>query len=181
MALCGSIKPREVNNRMITALVSTILGLVGGILPDVVKEVRDTRNATREREFLRLQAQLQLEAAKANADAKIREIDAGIIATEAQAFREHLTAILESQGKPTGIAWVDGFNAVLRPCCVTLIMVLFMATAAPFVWAVIAQYAVGTITVEVMATTIWTSLVGESIMAVMGYLFGYRSTAKRPA
>jgi hypothetical protein len=165
---------------MFTALISTILGLVGGILPDVVKEVRDTRNATRERELLTLQARLQLEAVKAQGEAKIREIDAGTLATEAQAFREHMTAIIESQGKPTGIAWVDGFNAVLRPLCVSLIMVLFMATAAPFVYAVIAQYAGGAITVDVMATTIWSSLVGESIMAVMGYLFGYRSTAKRP-
>lgn len=168
---------------MFTALVSTILGLIGGVLPDVVKEVRDTRNATREREFLRLQAQLQLEAAKANADAKLREVDASIIATEAQAFREHLTAILESQGKPTGILWVDAFNSVLRPVCVSLVMVLFMATAAPFVWAVIGQYWAGSITVDVMATTIWTSLVGESIMAVLGYLFGYRSSMarRRPA
>jgi hypothetical protein len=166
---------------MITALVSTVLGLVGGILPDVVKEVRDTRNAQREREFLKLQAELTAQSLKANADAKIREIDAGTLATEAQAFREYLTAILESQGKPTGIAWVDSFNAVLRPCCVSLIMILFMATAAPFVWAVIAQYAAGAITVDVMATTIWSSLVGESIMAVLGFLFGYRTTLKRTA
>jgi hypothetical protein len=165
---------------MWTAFISTLLGLFGGILPDVVKEVRDTRNATREREFVRLQAELTAQSVKAGADAKVREIDAGIVATEAQAFREHLTAILESQGKPTGILWVDAFNAVLRPLCVSLVMVLFMGTAAPFVWAVIAQYAAGTITVDVMATTIWSSLVGESIMAVMGYLFGYRSTAKRP-
>jgi hypothetical protein len=165
---------------MLTALISTVLGLVGGILPDVVKEVRDTRNSTREREFLRLTHELQVERDKAGSDAKLREADAAMMAQEMQATREHLSAIIEAQAKPTGIAWIDGFNAVLRPACVALIMVLFMATAAPFVWAVIAQYAAGSITVDVMATTIWTSLVGESIMAVMGYLFGYRSTAKRP-
>ena len=48
---------------MITAAVSTVLGMVGGILPEVMKEVRDSRNASREREFLKLQAELQLQAA----------------------------------------------------------------------------------------------------------------------
>lgn len=165
---------------MLTAAVSTILGMIGGALPDVIKEVRDTRNATREREFLRLQHTLTLEAAKVTADAKLREIDASVFVEEAKAFREHLTAILESQNRPTGIVWIDGFNAILRPACVALIMVLFMMTAVPFVWAVIGQYADGKLSSDVMAATIWSSLVGESILAVMGYLFGYRSTAKRP-
>ena len=165
---------------MLTAAVSTILGMIGGALPEVIKEVRDTRNATREREFLRLQHTLTLEAAKATADAKLREIDANVFVEEAKAFREHLTAILENQNRPTGVAWIDGFNAVLRPACVALVMVLFMVTAVPFVWAVIGQYGDGKLSAEVMAATIWSSLVGESILAVMGYLFGYRSTAKRP-
>ena len=165
---------------MLTALVSTVLGLVGGLLPDVMKEVRDSRNATREREFLKLQAELQLQAAKATADAKLREVDANLMVAEAQAFREHLSAILESQNKPTGIVWIDGFNALLRPACVALIMILFVATAGPFVYAIIEQFAVGKIEATQMASIIWQSLVGESIMATLGYLFGYRSTARRP-
>lgn len=164
---------------MLTALISTVLGLVGGILPEVVKEVRDTRNATREREFLKLQAQLTLETAKVNADAKLREVEATSFAAEASAFREHMTALIESQSKPTGIPIIDGFNAVLRPACVALVMALFMITAVPFVWAILAQYTAGTIEAKAMAEIIWASLVGESIMAVMGYLFGYRTTAKR--
>ncbi len=165
---------------MITALISTVLGLVGGLLPDVMKEVRDSRNATREREFLKLQAQLQLEQVKAVGEARLQEIDGNVAAEEARATREYLAAILESQNKPTGIVWIDGFNAVLRPVCVSLIMILFMATAAPFVWAIIAQYAAAKIEATQMAQIIWSSLVGESIMAVLGYLFGYRTTARRP-
>jgi hypothetical protein len=34
---------------MITAAISTILGMVGGVIPEVVKEVRDARNAARAR------------------------------------------------------------------------------------------------------------------------------------
>jgi hypothetical protein len=167
---------------MFTALASTILGLVGGLLPDVMKEVRDTRNSAREREFLRLQSELQLKQIEAAGNAKLQEIDAGAAADEARATREYLAAILESQGKPTGIVWIDGFNAMLRPVCVVLVMSLFIATAIPFVWAVIGQYYAGQIEVQTMANTIWTSLVGESIQAVLGYLWGYRSVARpRPA
>lgn len=165
---------------MITAAISTILGMVGGVLPDIMKEVRDSRAALRERELITLQANLQLELAKAAGDSKMREIDASIISQEMQATREHLTAVIEQQAKPTGIVWIDGFNAVLRPIAVAMIMVLFMITALPFVWAVLEQMRSGLIDAQQMANIIWGSLVGESILATMGFLFGYRSSAKRP-
>ncbi len=164
---------------MITALVSTILGMIGGVLPDVLKEVRDTRNATRELAHMELQAKLQLEAARVAADSRMREVEANVFVEEARAFREHLSAIIEAQGKPTGIVWVDGFNALLRPVCVSLIMLLFMTTAVPFVWAVLEAYRTGGMPAEEMARVIWTSLVGESILAALGFLFGYRSSAKK--
>ena len=164
---------------MITAAISTILGMVGGVLPDVLKEVRDTRNATREREFLKLQAELQLQAAKVTADSRLREIDANLAAEEARATREYLAQVIEAQSKPTGIVWIDGFNAVLRPMAVSMIMILFMATALPFVWGVMQQMQAGVIDATKMAQIIWGSLVGESILAVMGFLFGYRSSAKK--
>jgi hypothetical protein len=164
---------------MITAMISTILGMVGGVLPDIMKEVRDSRSASREIEFLRMQAELQMKVAAVNADARLREIDAGIVSQEMQATREHLTAIIEAQAKPTGIKWIDGYNAVLRPMCTTLIILLFMGTAIPFVWAVLSQMSAGAITAVQMANIIWGSMVGESILGVLGFLFGARSSMKR--
>jgi hypothetical protein len=164
---------------MITAAVSTILGMLGGVLPDVVKEIRDSRAAVREREFLRLQAELALEAAKVTADSRLRELETNAFAQEAQAFREHMTAIVEAQARPTGIVWIDGFNAMLRPACTALIILLFMGTAIPFVMAVIHQFETGAVTAVQMAQIIWGSLVGESILATLGFLYGYRSAAKK--
>lgn len=164
---------------MFTAMISTILGMLGGVLPDIMKEVRDSRGAARERELIELQARLQIETAQHANDAKLREIDAGIYVEEMKAMREHLTAVIEAQAKPTGIVWIDGFNAVLRPACTTLIILLFLMTAVPFVWAVLGQYNVGAIDAQTMAAVIFGSLVGESFMAVFGFLYGYRSTAKR--
>lgn len=165
---------------MITAAISTLLGLFGGVLPDIMKEVRDSRNASREIEHMRLQADLQIMVAKSTADSKLREIEGNIFVEEARAFREHLGAILEAQGKSTGIKWVDAFNALLRPVCVTIVMIMFLITAIPFVWHVLALASAGTIDAKTMAEIIWGSLVGESVLAVMGFLFGYRSSAKRP-
>ena len=127
------------------------------------------------------QARLQIEVAKANADSKMREIEGNVFVEEMRAFRENLTAIIETQGKPTGIKWVDAFNALLRPVCVSLIMFLFMATAIPFTWAIISQFRAGQIDAMTMKEAIFGSLIGESILAVMSFLFAYRSAAKKPS
>lgn len=164
---------------MITAAISTILGMLGGVLPDVVKEVRDSRNAAREIEFLKVQAELQLKAAQVTADARLREVESNALAQEAAAFRQQMAAIVEAQARPTGIAWIDGFNALLRPVCTALIILLFMGTAIPFVVAIIQQFEAGQVTAVQMAQIIWGSLVGESILATLGFLYGYRSAAKR--
>ncbi len=159
----------------ITALISTLLGFFGGVLPDVLKEVRDSRAATREIAFLREQHAMQIERAKFEAGAKLREAEAGVVAEEMRATREHLTAIIEAQARPTGIAWIDGLNATLRPVAAIFILVLFLVTAGGFVHAVLGQYLAGEIKdAKVMAETIWGSLVGFSIEAVLGFLFGAR-------
>jgi len=163
----------------LTALISTILGMLGGVLPDVMKEVRDSRNATRELEHMRVQAELQLQVAKAQSDNRMREIEANALVQEAAAFREQMRALWESTSKPTGIVWIDGFNALLRPMCTTAIILLFLVTAVPFVWSIIGDYSAGKITAETMAHVVWGSLVGESIVAVLGFLYGYRSSAKK--
>jgi hypothetical protein len=90
-----------------------------------------------------------------------------------------MTAIVEAQARPTGIPFIDGFNAMLRPGCTALIILLFMGTAIPFVWGVLQQMETGVITATQMAQIIWGSLVGESILATLGFLYGYRSAAKK--
>ena len=163
---------------MITALVSALTGLVSGVVPDIIKEVRDSRNANREVQFLKLQHQFQVERMKLDAGAKMDEQEANIVAEEVKAMREHLTAIVESQAKPTGIAWIDGFNSILRPLTAALIMVLFVFTAGAFSYGVLSQYAAGMMDASSMASVIWGSMVGEAIQAVLGFLFGYRSSRK---
>jgi hypothetical protein len=160
---------------MLTALISTIVGLVSGALPKVLDEIKDSRAHARETEFLRLQHELQMAREAAGADAKMREAETALVAEEIRATREQLTAIVEAQGRPTGNAVIDGFNAVLRPLVAAGVIGLFFWVSIIYIDGVMSQYGAGKIDVQALASVIWGSMVGEGIMAVFGFLFGYRS------
>jgi hypothetical protein len=158
----------------IATLISSILGLISGAMPDLIREWVSGRTAQREREFLLLQAELQAKAAAANADARLREIEGTNAGQLIGAMREHMTAILEAHIKPTGVWWVDVFNSLLRPVIVCLLMVLFAMVYVPFSWEIIAQFKAGGISAVQMQGAIGGSLVGIAIEAAIGFLFGAR-------
>lgn len=164
---------------MITALISTVLGLVGGAVPDLLREYRDQKAHSREMETLKVQAQMQMDLAKHASDNRMREIEATSAAQESVAWHQHMSNLVEVQARPSGTAWIDGFNAVLRPAMVTGVMSLFFFVAFLYSWAIVNQYVDGKITADVMAASIWGSLVGETIQACIGFLFGLRSAAKK--
>jgi ABC-type nickel/cobalt efflux system permease component RcnA len=164
---------------MIVSLISSVLGMVGGLLPDIFTEVRETREHAREIERLDKQAELQLRLLEARTDAKLAEIEGNAHAEEMRAFREQMKAIYGQQ-QPTGIRFVDGFNALIRPTTAALIMLMFVVTAGLFILGVTAKMTAGAVTPEQAAAAIWGSLVGDAIQAVLGFLFGYRST-RNPA
>lgn len=163
----------------ITALISTLIGLVGGALPRILGIVEGRANHRRELEFLKLQHEQQLERAKLEAGAKLREAESALVAEEVRAMREHLTAIIEAQAKPTGIAWIDGFNAVLRPAATTLILVVFFGTALVYVASAVAMWRAGAVTGVEFAQMVWGGMIGLSIEGALGFLFGVRTTGKR--
>jgi hypothetical protein len=165
---------------MITAIISALVGLVSGVVPDVIKEVRDSRNHSREREFLELQHKFQMERLERDAEDKMRAADANIVGEELRAFAQTVTSIVEAQSKPTGIKWIDGFNAVLRPFCTSAIIFMFIGVSAAYVYGVMHAFNAGQIADTLtLANLIWGSMIGEACQAVLGFLFGYRAAAKR--
>jgi hypothetical protein len=165
---------------MLTALISAVLGLISGAVPKVLDEVSAGRAHKREIEFLKLQNELQLAREAANADSKMREAESNLIAEEVRATREQLSAIIETQGRPVGIPWIDGLNALLRPTVAAGIICLFFWVSIVFVSGVMQQYSTGKIDPQTLANVVWGSMVGEGIMATLGFVFGYRSmVAKR--
>lgn len=162
-------------------LISTITGSLSGLIPDFFKEWKVGREHKRELEMLKEQTSLQILLEEKKIQGRIAELD---MEMEIEAMRTE-SQILDGQTKlaaiqmqtKTGIEWVDAFNSVLRPLFILAVMVLFMVTAGMFVWGVMGNES--TSLVE-KADLIWSkSLIGMSIEAVIGFLFGYRSTMKR--
>lgn len=156
---------------MITALISAITGLLSGIVPDVLREVRDTRAATREIEFLKLNHELAMVRAKADAGAKLEEDRTQIVSEEIRAVRDQVVSVIENQFKPTGIRWIDALNSFIRPATSIGLMFLFVIGIVGYMFGIVENNAFG---------AQMTLLFGEAISAVLGFMFGYRASQKLP-
>jgi hypothetical protein len=91
------------------ALLGSVLGLFGSVLPEIAKFFQDKRDKKHELEMLRLQAE--------NAD-KLRDYDAKLFAAQAEAnfdIAEQERIAVQQKNDRTDIKWVDAFNAVIRP------------------------------------------------------------------
>ena len=164
---------------MIISLVSAAMGIVGGLVTDIFKEIRDSREHGRELERMERTAALQLQLADKQGESRLQEIHGELATEELRAVGQQMAHIYKAQA-PTGIRWVDGFNAMIRPATAAALMLLFVFIAGAYAWSLI-----GAVDLAIpedwgrLATALWGSMVGEAIQAVLGYLFGYRTTAGR--
>lgn len=160
---------------MITALVSTILGIVGGAIPKLIGIFERKQAHTQEVELRKL----DMEMTTLRTKLAIQEIDAEAFVEEMKAFRDQLKSIYSSEvALSKGHPFISGFNALIRPTTAAVVMLLFVGTSIAYSWGVIEMATNGVIGYTDVATLIWGSLVGEAIQAVLGYLFGYRTTKK---
>jgi len=157
---------------MLTALFSAITGLISGFLPDLMKEVRETRAASREMEFLKLNHQLTLERAKLEVSAKLEESHEQRLMAEIAATKEQIVAIVAAQAAPTGIAWIDGFNSLIRPFTAMMFVLMFSIGLIGYSFGLTHNDAFG---------AAMTGMFSEAILATLGFIFGYRSTIKKAA
>jgi len=156
---------------MITALVSAITGLISGVVPDVLREVRDTRAAQRELQFLKLNHELAMARASAEASVKLEEDRSAVISEEIRAVRDQVVSIVENQFKPTGVKWIDALNSFIRPATSLGLMFLFVVGIIGYMFGIVENNAFG---------AQMTILFGEAISAVLGFMFGYRASQKVP-
>lgn len=123
---------------MFSAILSFLGGsafrMVWGEVSAFLTKRQDQRN---EIERMRLQAEIDaaqharnLEAIKLQADLGVQTIrvqaEGAVSQAEADAWREAVTAV----GRPIGVAWVDAWNAVIRPGVAT--WAVFMLTCNEF-------------------------------------------------
>jgi hypothetical protein len=151
---------------MITALISAFAGLVSGVVPDVMKEIKDTRAHSREIQFLELNQKLALERSAHETSVKIEDARAKQAVAEIEAGEKQFQVLMAQAMQPTGIAWVDGLNAAIRPVTTIVFLVLFAVGLVAYTFGFSTNDAFG---------AQMTALFGEAITAVMGYMFGFRS------
>ena len=158
---------------MITALISTVAGLISGTVPNLLKEWGASREHKRELEMLTVQTELQLKITEKEGETRVAEMDreVDIAAYESQ------SKIASASLKATGITWVDAWNGALRPFAVTIIITLFAVMASFYTYAVLSSVESLDDTMKAV-DLLWGSLIGEAIQAVLGFLFGYRSARK---
>ena len=158
---------------MITALISTVTGLISGTVPNLLKEWGAGREHDREMQMLEKQTELQLRIAEKEGETRVAEMDreVDIAAYDAQ------SKIAKASLKSIGINWVDAWNAAMRPFAVTIIITLFAVMASFYTYAVLSSVESLDDTMQAV-DLLWGSLIGEAIQAVLGFLFGYRSARK---
>lgn len=164
---------------MWTAAISTILGMLGGVLPDLMKLLLQRQSAKDERAFLELQTKLQIQQLEITKDTRLAELGSSEAIEGMRSMKDSLLAAIEAGKLQTGIAWVDALNASLRPVCTVAIVGMFVLVAGSFSWLMLAKFAAGEMDPEMVAKVMFGSLVGESMQAVIGFLYGYRSAQKK--
>lgn len=167
---------------MLTALISAAFGAFNALLPDVTgffkkKQEMAERAAERAHELSMLDktADVQIRLGGLRIDeARIGGEMAAVQAEIAGQFQQ-IKAIYEQQ-QPIGIAWVDAWNSALRPAAVSMILFVFCVGIMIYEVSVVTLWWKGMLPAGDIIEAMFKGLVGESIMAVLGYLFGYRGT-----
>jgi hypothetical protein len=154
---------------MITALVSAVTGILSGLAPDLLKEFKESRAHKREIEFTTLNHQLALERAKMEVSAKLEESREDSFRAEVSAAKEQLITAITVQGSyHTGIAWIDGFNALIRPMTALIFVFMFAVGLCGYSFGLVHNDAFGTSLI---------ALFSEAVQAVIGFMFGARAVA----
>lgn len=98
----------------------------------------------------------QQEAIAAQAAAGVKVIEAQAEASAHAMADQMLLTTMETMGKPSGIQWIDGFNALIRPELAQVSIILLVASA---IWP---------------KDIVLTGIVGEVVCAALGLFLGGR-------
>jgi hypothetical protein len=118
-------------------MLTALLSLLGGgtfrlLLGELVAWLKQRQDQSAELALMRLQGELaaaeharNLDAIRLQAELGVNTIavkaESDIVAAEAQAFRDAVAASM----RPTGIRWVDAWNASIRPAFASIALALW--------------------------------------------------------
>lgn len=146
----------------VTTIVSYISGILGGVIPDIVKEVRESRDADREERFMRLQHEFQMERLAKEANTKEHEAEALMTREEMQASTNALVAAIQQPAHLSGVAWIDALNAMIRPVTAISLLGLVLTIGVGF-------------TSDVIDREQFSAVFLVGVESVLGFYFGSRT------
>lgn len=158
---------------MLKELLGAILGLTGGVLPEIIKLFKDKQDKKHELELIKL----QIEAAEKQSQQKLEAITAeGIAKSDQQAYEFAPVVSPEQRTKFSEVimAIVYAFNSLVRP----LITYLFVWL---YIWVKYAQYKILAMTssnVFEAVIKLWTDTDAGFVAMVVMFWFGGRQVAR---
>lgn len=149
------------------SLLGAIVGLLGSLGPRILGYFEARQNHRQELELLQLQSANQLKMMEIGFTQRMAEINATAdIQSETAAFAAAL--------QPSGVTWIDGFNAFVRPFLALMFFALYAAVK-------VAQYSilnVDGVTPSQVLVSMWGNEDWATWSAVITFYFGNRTFNK---
>lgn len=142
-------------------LLSGLIGLLGSVIPDLLKIWNDYNDKRHEIKIL----EMQMEHARLGHQYRMAEVDAEATSRE--------TVALYSTQRRSGIRWVDALNATVRPFVTYLLLSWYMIYKSSFIY--IAYLDNDTLTIWDVLLRSYTQEDMSLLALVLGFWFGHRA------
>lgn len=150
-------------------ILSSIIGFVGGFIPDIMKYFKQKQDNAHELEIMKL----QMEAQSQLHTEKLEEINAEADISESKALYE------SAKVTPTGVGWADAIlgllNGTVRPVVAYLFVGLYCTVKLAQVYSM--AHGSGTTILDAVKYT-YTEMDMSCLMLVLSYYFGQRMATK---
>jgi len=145
-------------------LLGSLLGFFGSAFPDILKIYRDKQDRKHELAIL----DRQMEQDKLNHAQRLEEISVEADITESKALYKHA-------GRDSGVKWVEGLRASVRPVITYAFFILFATVKGAGLYILIQAEGVD---IAKALTQIWDAETKALFATVMMFWFGQRAWKK---
>ncbi len=145
-------------------LLGSLLGFVSSAFPDLLSLWRDHQDRKHELAIL----DRQMEQMKLGHSQRLEEIAVEADIAESQALYKH-------DSQPSGVKWVDGLRASVRPVITYAFFMLFTVVKVSTLYVLMAEEGLSFV---VALPQVWDPETQALFAAVMSFWFGQRALAK---
>jgi len=145
------------------ALLGSLLGLIGGLIPNLLKLWQDKKDKEHERSILKM----QMEMMKAGHIQRLEEINATADIEETKALYHSM--------KPSGILWIDALTASVRPVITYCFFALYAYIKIPIV---VSSYKLASTDYITFYIRVWSDMDVAIFCTIITFWFGNRTFQK---